>query len=109
MNQKMSWTANDASEEAVVRAFLSAETDPNDPFFALATDRRTDLDCEGNRALRRLLTTKFEEVVGPWAESNNIPISAFLRLGIQPAHLIGICDHRSADSVNGHDLPQMGN
>ncbi len=48
------------------------------------------IDGEGEQAMRLLLTMKFEEVVGVWAEENDIEARAFLRLGIQPKYLTGI-------------------
>ncbi len=84
------WLAADASADVVVKAFLSAETNPNDPLFGLVAQTSSRADGEDKEAIRLLLAMKFEKVVGSWAAENDISAQAFLRLGIQPRHLTGI-------------------
>ncbi len=56
--------AADASADVVVRAFLSAETDPNDPLSDLLEQPPSRPDGEDKQVIRLLLAMKFEEVVG---------------------------------------------
>lgn len=90
MEWSHAWSEADASAEVVVRAFLSAETDPNDSLAALLDRTSTKSGGEDRRAMRLDLAAKFEAVVGGWAAENDISAQAFLRLGIQPGYLTGV-------------------
>lgn len=78
----LSWLAEDATDEVVVRSFLDAEVNPNNPLSSLYRDPASLHSGPELLALRQLMVARFDQVVQSWAVYNNISPRAFERIGI---------------------------